>query len=436
MDGSIKTIYETILNSKASSNTPSIFQALMIGPVTKEDDIPIHSFEADRSAMYTDKINGHFIWDVDPNMCDADYECRNNLKDYQTLCQPLRRSHRPDDPNSPWIGLRPIKNKPLPIYDRASQILRSEGLLSTEPKTEIPVPSVPSLPPPIPCYIASNYDQDFPPLEPSANLEKNRFSRPFVQTTKRINRVAHHVSQHDHRFQNLDAVFRDMFTDLQSKIAKLDADLHRYIHHGYFGPKFDKKEKEIRRLKEQLDHMNRDHSNNTTPLYVPKPYPYTQSLIFPTSPPYSLSTRPPDSSHYFKSTGELFRKYPPLSSPPKKPTRKSSTSQKNKQSMPDHYKPVLYTSRHTPSFSETESEAVFNDSSHSSWDSTYVTPSYQLVSDTVADLTQEDNIPGRAQSTRPTNGPWFNLDDSSLTSWRNKISEMSAWLDLQMAISE
>jgi hypothetical protein len=139
-DGSIKTIYKPLVDPEASSSssTPPIFQALMIRPVTTEDDIPIHSFEADGSAIFTDKINGHFIWDVDPNMCDADCECRDCFKGYLSPCKPSRKPYKPDDPDSPWIGLHPIKNKPLPIYDRALQILRSEGLLPPEPEPEPP----------------------------------------------------------------------------------------------------------------------------------------------------------------------------------------------------------------------------------------------------------------------------------------------------------
>ena len=126
-DGSIKTIYEPISSSKASSSsdTPPIFQALMIRPITTKDDIPIHSFLADKSPIYTDKINDHFIWDVDPNMCDADCacQCRVYLKGYHTSCKPRYKPHKPEDPDSPWLGLHPIKHKPLPIYDRALQIL-------------------------------------------------------------------------------------------------------------------------------------------------------------------------------------------------------------------------------------------------------------------------------------------------------------------------
>ena len=109
----------------------------------------------------------------------------------------------------------------------------------------------------------------------------------------------------------MDKVFRDMYTDLQTRIAKLDADLHRYINQGYNGPEFNRKDREIRQLKEQLDQMNRDKLHSTTISSYHKPY--TRSL-FSTSPPYSPP--PPDDAQFFKSTGELFRKYPPLLSQP------------------------------------------------------------------------------------------------------------------------
>ncbi|KAK2666062.1 hypothetical protein Ddye_004636 [Dipteronia dyeriana] len=274
--------------------------------------------------------------------------------------------------------------------------------------------------------MASNYDQDFPPLVPTSNPERNLFSRPFIQTTKvlsygslkqpskaeqvlnwqshnarvqnrvlnsidqKIDRVTHHVSQHDHNLQSLDVVLRDMFSNLQSRIAKLDADLHRYINHGYFGQEFGRKEREIRQLREQFEQMNRDHLNNAPLSYMPKPYPYTQSLIFLTqSPPYSPSARPPGTSQYFKSTEELFQKYPPLSSSTKpsysshlrKPAKKPTTTQKKKQPMPDQYNP-------TSSSSESETESLSSDSSQSTWNSDTAISFHQPDSDTVADLTQ------------------------------------------------
>ncbi|KAK2662727.1 hypothetical protein Ddye_001301 [Dipteronia dyeriana] len=321
-DGSIQATYEQIGTSETSTSAtetapsaPPVFQVLMIRPVTTEQEIPIHRFEADGTPVYTDKVNGHFIWDVDPEMCDADCECRVCQKPVKASCKPVPLFRDPKDPHSPWIGLRPIKNKPLPIYDRALQILKEEGLLLDEQTEKL----LPAIPVPIPCYMASSYDKDFPPLESSSNPERNLFSRPFIQSTEvlpdgslkkpsqaeqvlnwhtrnatvqnrvlhsidqKIDKVSHHVSQHDNQLQHLDSTLRNMYTDLQSRVSRLDEDLHQYISQGYFGPEFDSKEREIRFLKDQLDQIKRDHFTSTP--YLPRPHPYSPSLIFPTQSP-------------------------------------------------------------------------------------------------------------------------------------------------------
>ncbi|KAK3222093.1 hypothetical protein Dsin_009118 [Dipteronia sinensis] len=92
-DGSIKTVYKPLTRIPTTETTPSappdppIFQSLLIKPIVSEDDIPIHSFEADGSAIYTDKINGHFIWDVDPNTCDPDCSCRSSSRRHYASCK-------------------------------------------------------------------------------------------------------------------------------------------------------------------------------------------------------------------------------------------------------------------------------------------------------------------------------------------------------------
>ena len=122
-------------------------------------------------------------------------------------------------------------------------------------------------------------------MEPKSNPEQNLFSKPYVQSTEvqldgslkklsqaeqvlnwhtlnaeaqnkvlssihqKVDKVTHHVKQQDHRLHNMDTTFRDMYSNLQSHIAKLDSDLLRYINQGYQGPEFSRKEREIRQLK-------------------------------------------------------------------------------------------------------------------------------------------------------------------------------------------
>ncbi|KAK2646155.1 hypothetical protein Ddye_021350 [Dipteronia dyeriana] len=255
-DGSIQTTYEPISASatEASFNTPSpiappVFQVLMIRPVTTEEEIPIYCFEPDGTLVYIDKINCHFIWDVDPEMCDVNCECRACSKPMRSSCKPTRSFRDPKDPHSPWNGLLLIKNKPLSIYDRALQILKDEGLLPDKPKGILP-----PIPPPILCFMASSYDKDFPPLESSSNPERNIFldlssnllrsyltdpsnnlhatvqNRVLHSIDQKIDQVSHHVSQHDLHLQHLDSTLRNMYTDLQSRVARLDVELHQYIN--------------------------------------------------------------------------------------------------------------------------------------------------------------------------------------------------------------
>ncbi|KAI9170154.1 hypothetical protein LWI28_023371 [Acer negundo] len=128
---------------------------IMITPVTSKDDIPIHSFQADG------------------------YDCRQKLERSFSSCKLQRKPRKLNDPDNPWIGLPPIKTNHLSIYERAIEIIRSERLLPSKPK---PL-SIP-LPPAIPCYMASNYDHDFPPLESTSNPKKTICSRPYVQSTE------------------------------------------------------------------------------------------------------------------------------------------------------------------------------------------------------------------------------------------------------------
>ncbi|KAK2658510.1 hypothetical protein Ddye_005043 [Dipteronia dyeriana] len=232
----------------------------MIWPITSEKEIPIHCFEHDGTLVYTDKINDHFIWDVDPEICDADCECRTCSKPMRSPCKPTRPSRDLKDPHSPWNGLLLIKTNHLSIYDRALRILKNEGLLPDEPNELETI--LPPIPTPVPCFMASRYDKDFPPLDSFSNPERNLFSRPFIQSTKvlpdgslkqpsqakqvlnwhtrnatvqnrvlhsidqKIDQISHHVSQHDLHLKYLDLTLRNMYTDLQSRFARLDVDLH------------------------------------------------------------------------------------------------------------------------------------------------------------------------------------------------------------------
>ena len=110
-----------------------------------EKDIPVHSFYPDGSIAYIDKINIHFIWDVDSSICDPGCDCDldNDDDDY---CHHWSRRSRKNK-----------KKAPLPIYKKALEIIHQE-----EKATQ-------------PCMMFSaastSYDEDFPTLEKKSHQE-------------------------------------------------------------------------------------------------------------------------------------------------------------------------------------------------------------------------------------------------------------------------
>ncbi|MED6142621.1 hypothetical protein PIB30_115537, partial [Stylosanthes scabra] len=53
----------------------------MISPISIQhtahpDDPPVHYYDNGKP-IYISHIQGHFIWDVDPSMCDSDCDCQD-----------------------------------------------------------------------------------------------------------------------------------------------------------------------------------------------------------------------------------------------------------------------------------------------------------------------------------------------------------------------
>ncbi|XP_048229695.1 uncharacterized protein LOC125370070 [Ricinus communis] len=143
-DGTVKTIFT---KTGESSSAPTIFQASMIQPVSRpREKISIHSFQSSGHQVYTAKVKGHFIWDVDPGMCQPGCTYEDDL-DFAELCFQHSNKNsrvmtpdspcsamepRPDDrdPDDPWMGI-PQKQKqskaPLPMFNEAINLLAKEG---------------------------------------------------------------------------------------------------------------------------------------------------------------------------------------------------------------------------------------------------------------------------------------------------------------------
>ncbi|KAK4480505.1 hypothetical protein RD792_013580 [Penstemon davidsonii] len=176
-DGRTKTIFKIpqVEEATTSNSKPIFNKQLMIQPVNESREtigwngsripIPIASFNPDGSHAYTDKIDGHFIWDVDPSRCDPGCSCdeqsdsddddseasrrrRRRKARKQRLSCKNNRSNDPDlDP--------PPSAQPLPCYNEALAILRREQKKSCI--QSLP-PIIPAIPQVQPCMMFHNYE--------------------------------------------------------------------------------------------------------------------------------------------------------------------------------------------------------------------------------------------------------------------------------------
>jgi len=202
VDGSVKTTFKWKEEGE-TNNPPPVFHTMMITLGDKERKIPVHCFQNNGKAIFSDKLNGHFLWDVDsskydpycnhgsdsePDFDSDDEDDPNKKKRCKSPPKPTRKS---DPDNGPWIGIRK-KAEPLPIYKKGLKTLRKEGYL--------PPPANPNLitwPPPkncsnlfqpkqkeleISCFMFK--DEDFPTLERKSDPEKGISSKPFIQSTE------------------------------------------------------------------------------------------------------------------------------------------------------------------------------------------------------------------------------------------------------------
>ncbi|KAH9780593.1 hypothetical protein KPL71_008137 [Citrus sinensis] len=274
---------------------------------------------------------------------------------------------------------------------------------------------------------------------------------------------------------------QQIYQDLQSRISQLDVDLRVMLSQRYYGLEFDQKEREIRWLKAELDQIE---SEKHRPTLFTKSTP--MPTISPTYHPFSpmlAPMKPYDPSKLFGMTHTLLKNMPQPPKPKPKPQPRpikihqptSTTTQQ--QDSPEHTlvftpqpsqskdkEPMhQYASHHievSTDFTETDTSVTESDTK-SSLSTTNSEGAYADITkllmaqpeetepaqpsqpesyfeipldiDEPAEFSTHQPPQPQAQNTyKPSNGPWFTFDDIPTVKWREKFSEMSAWVDLQM----
>ncbi|KAH9716790.1 hypothetical protein KPL71_021574 [Citrus sinensis] len=269
----------------------------------QEKKLSIYGFSSEGYPVYPDKINGHFLWDVpEAHMCNPDCPCLDDtdvddeLKVMRRKKKKKKKSSHPKSSCKSFLPQPPPDPKP-PVYQIRSCLM----------------------------FSSQSYEDSFPPLEKQTDTQTRIISKPFVQSPvtasgqpeepkqyevvlnwqtknanaqnqtlyqlgKKIDRVASQVSQTETKVDSISNRLDQMYIHLQDRISELDTDLRRMINNHIWGPEFNKKEAEIRKLKAELTRID---TEKTRPSFFTKTRtPSVPSPIFETYAPFYTPSRP------------------------------------------------------------------------------------------------------------------------------------------------
>ncbi|KAH9686104.1 hypothetical protein KPL70_014231 [Citrus sinensis] len=285
-NGQVKLSFQTP-DTEPVSNSPQLSYTAMITAVQtgQEKKLPIHGFSSEGYPVYPDKVNGHFLWDVpEAHMCNPGCPCLDDT-DIDEEFEIMRRKKKKKKKSSyPPSSCKSFPPHPPP-----------------DPKPHVhPIRS---------CLMFSShsYEESFPPLEKQTDTQTRVTSKPFVQSPITAS-------------GRLD----QMYIHLQDRISELDADFRRMINNHIWGPEFNKKEAEIRKLKAELSRID---AEKTRPSF------FTQSQPTPVSPPFFETYSPfytpsrPQQHVYNKFFGFSHLQPTPQPSSPKKARSKVKISE-------------------------------------------------------------------------------------------------------------
>ncbi|KAI5424799.1 hypothetical protein KIW84_030838 [Lathyrus oleraceus] len=208
IDKTVKTIFKN--PDEGSTSMSPIFQIMMIQSVLKEDWCPVHAVTTEGKPIYTDKIDGHFIWDVDPTR----WRCKPS--------PPPQRRFDPD--NGQWVGTHG-KNKTLSIYEEGLKILRKEGLL-------------PPYDPTLVTWSPTDHFQPDGKLKPLTQAEEllnwkseNMVSQNEILQSldKRVDKIAEKIDDTNDNLKVLSQKIQKHYRSLKAQVSQLDCDLRQML---------------------------------------------------------------------------------------------------------------------------------------------------------------------------------------------------------------
>ncbi|KAH9658018.1 hypothetical protein KPL70_023324 [Citrus sinensis] len=518
-DGTIRMTFKPLPSAPQVPPRLSFTYSSMITAVqTAQEDLPILRFNSEGYPVYPAKQHGHFLWDAPGlGMCDPNCPCWDDWDeddDYATTRKKKPKKKKPPvscyhyDPKPPQDP--PLPPAPLPFYQKELKWIAKH--CKSETPSPIPLPT-----PPLTCMMFSStssaYSSSFPPLDTHTDSQRNVVSKPFVPSpitssghlkppkpfelvlnwqtqnaraqndtllniNSKVDNISLQTEQLEKKVDSISTQMQQIHQNLQSRITQLDSELRAMLAQLYYGPEFDQKEREIRRLQAELAQIESEKQRPT--LFTTSPL---IPSIGPTYHPFASMLSPIrqyDPSKLFCMTHTLFRDNP-LPPPPKpkpkpKPQPRPVTFHQSSITIPGQHSwsysgiatvahfsttddptsdsNLAVSDSHTET--DTESSVSTSDSEKSYADITrilmaqpdqppqgqtsHTEPYVDIPSEVEEEMPESSatNQPPPAQahtsspSQKSSSGPWFTFDDLPSHKWRDRLNEMSTWIDLQM----
>ncbi|KAH9799877.1 hypothetical protein KPL71_000485 [Citrus sinensis] len=317
----------------------------------------------------------------------------------------------------------------------------------------------------------------------------------LVNINSKVEKISLRTEQLETKVDSISAQMQQIHQNLQSRIGQLDSELRAMLAHRYNGPEFDQKEREIRRLKAELAQIESEKQRPTLftssplipsigPTYhpfasmlspikqydpsklfgmthtlfrdnplPPPPKPKPKPRPQPRPPPLHPSslTIPGQPSPTFTPTSPPAPLSVPAQSKDKEPMNQFTAHAVIHSSTDDQTSDSNLAVSDSHTETDSESSASTSDSDKSYADITkilmaqpdqgqtsHTEPYVDIPSEVEEEMPESSatNQPSPAQPNPPSqkssNGPWFTFDDLPSHKWRDRLNEMSAWIDLQM----
>lgn len=280
------------------------------------------------------------------------------------------------------------------------------------------------------------------------------------------------VDRNEDKIDRVSSSVKELHQNLEQKISKIDKQLRKMAEANDFCAFFDKKEAELTSLKAQLRGMRSDIHYSSP--FEPPPKFHQPPPRKPTSPTRSFPSPPPDAgiaifSNVYNKPKKEKQPKSPSSSPPSPTMSLDSPPPRRKDKQPMSEMMVLKNSfsslddvnsivideleeesssddSRLPEESSSDSEKEFHDITAvlmaTNQSTSGAGPSTQQQTQAYADLPSSDesspeDAPGVTTENpgvvpkAPRNGPWFTFDNVPVQARRDRMQEISAWVDLQ-----